>query len=393
VLAADAADAGGLEIAELDAGLQRGLRGLLPAASAIGNPVDLRAGASAQDYAVAIGALAQAGAADAILTIFAPAPAATAEEVARAVHTAAQAAPELTFASVYMGSDVAAAGAEDERRVPGFPFPEDAARALAHAGRYGSWRARAPGIAVDFRHTRPEEAAAIIARGLGSGAGWLDPDAVTSLLDCYGLPLLAARVVRGVSAAVAAAAEIGTPVALKAVAAGLVRKDGAGGVRLGLRNGAEIRRAAREMRAAVAASGHRLDAFLVAPMASGGVELTVGVALDASFGPVIVCGVAGRLPRDAAVRITPLTDVDAREMVESLQDLQLLSGAGGATPCDLAAIETVLLRLSALVEAHPEVAELDLSPLLAGVDGAVILDARVRLQAPAPARALSALRS
>ena len=177
---------------------------------------------------------------------------------------------------------------------------------------------------------------------------------------------------------------------------GLLHRSDVGAVRLGLHSGAEVRRAASEIRAAVSASGHRLDGFVVQPMAPTGVELLVGVAHDASFGPVIVCGPAGataELMGDAAARITPLTDTDAREMLRTLRTFPLLSGYRGSTPCDIEAIEDVLLRLSALVEAHSEVAELDLDPLVAAQHGAVVVDARVRLEAPPPPRPLSALRA
>jgi acyl-CoA synthetase (NDP forming) len=111
---------------------------------------------------------------------------------------------------------------------------------------------------------------------------------------------------------------------------------------------------------------------------------------------VLVCGaggVAAELLGDVAVRITPLTDLDAHEMVRSLRTFPLLDGYRGAPKCDVPAIEDVLLRLSAMVENHPEIAELDANPLLAGPDGAVIVDARVRIEQPAPARPLGALRT
>jgi len=397
VLAADAAHAGGLEVVQLTSRLKRALRDFLPASASVENPVDLLASAAAEDYSRAIAALVDAAAADAILTIFAPSPSCAAAEVAREVHAAARAAPDITFASVYMGCDGGVVAADaGEARVPSFDFPEEAARALAHAGRYGSWRARAPGKVVQFTDTRPDEAAAIIVGGLGGGGGWLGPAEVASLLDCYGLPLLEARVVGSAEAAVAAAAELRGPVALKAVAAGLVRKRDAGALRLGLETGAEVRRAASEIRAAVTAAGHRLEAFLLQPMATGGVELTVGIAHDANFGPVMVCGPAdatAALLHDTAARITPLTDVDAREMLQSLRSYPLLVGGGGGAPCDLGAIADVLGRLSALVETHPEVAELDLSPLLAREQGAVVIDARVRLETPPPPQTLLALRA
>jgi acyl-CoA synthetase (NDP forming) len=124
-------------------------------------------------------------------------------------------------------------------------------------------------------------------------------------------------------------------------------------------------------------------------MAEPGVELLVGVVHDESFGPVIACGAGGtsvELLHDAAVRITPLTDLDAAEMLRSLRTFPLLEGYRGSPRCDTAAVEDVLLRLSALVEAHPEVAELDANPLIASPRGALIVDARVRV-APAPAPA------
>ena len=140
--------------------------------------------------------------------------------------------------------------------------------------------------------------------------------------------------------------------------------------------------AAREIEASLASTGHELESLIVQPMAAAGVELLIGVVHDASFGPVIACGAGGtsaELLGDVAVRITPLTDVDASEMLRSLRTFPLLDGYRGAERCDVAAVEDALLRLSALVEDHPEVAELDANPLLAGPDGALIVDARVRL--------------
>ena len=397
ILCADACATDGLEVVALPADLRRRLRGVLPADASLANPIDLRAGASGEDYRQTIELLGRSGACDAVLTIFVPPLGSAAGDVERAIHKAASAAPALTVASVFMGSDVVVEQPPAQgSRVPRFGFPEDAVRALAHVARYSSWRTRPPGRMLECRGARPDEAAAIIARALGGDEQWLGPDAVAGLLDCYGLPLLGARVVRSAGEATAAAGEFAGPVALKALVGGLVHRSDVGAVRLGLQCGAEVRRAASEIRAAVTAFGHQLDGFVVQPMAPPGVELLVGVAHDPSFGPVIVCGSAGataELMGDVAARITPLTDADAHEMLQALRTFPLLSGYRGSTPCDLAAIEDVLLRLSALVEAHSEVVELDLDPLVASPHGAVVVDARVRLEAPPPPRPLSALRA
>ena len=129
-------------------------------------------------------------------------------------------------------------------------------------------------------------------------------------------------------------------------------------------------------------------------MGAQGLELLMGVVHDESFGPVLACGAGGtsaELLKDVAVRITPLTDVDAREMLRGLRSYPLLAGYRGAPACDVGAVEGILHRLSAMVEAHPEIAELDFNPVIANSEGAVILDARVRLSATPPQRPLDAL--
>ena len=397
ILGADACRTDGLDVVELPAQVRRRLGRLLPAGAGVANPIDMLASATAEQYRKTIGVLSDSGVCDAILTINVAPLLSVAGDVAREIAVAAQAAPQLTLASVFMGADVAAADAvSDAARVPSFGFPEEAVRALAHAARYGAWRGRPAGTVTVPPDCRPDEAAAIIAGALGGGTFWLGPPDVAALLDCYGLPLLAAHVVRGAGDAADAAAELGGPVALKALVDGLVHRSDVGAVRLGLHSGAEVRRAASEIRATVSASGHRLDGFVVQPMVAPGVELLVGVAHDASFGPVIVCGPGGpsaELMGDAVARITPLTDSDALEMLRSLRTFPLLTGYHGSPPCDIGALQDILLRLSALVEAHSEVAELDLDPLVASPAGAIVVDARVRLEAPPPPRPLSALRA
>ncbi|HSO98051.1 MAG TPA: GNAT family N-acetyltransferase, partial [Solirubrobacteraceae bacterium] len=373
VLCADACQADGVRVPKLPASVQGALAAFLPAAATLANPVDMIASASAEDYRRTLRTLLDAEACDAILTIFVPPLVTAAADVATAIREVAASAPSVPIASVFMTSEgppaeLGAAGV----RVPGYEFPEDAARALALAAKYGRWRARPEGVLAPPARTHPESAAAITSRGLAAGAGWLDPASVSALLECYGLPLIASRVVPDAEGAAAAAAEIGGPVALKASAAGLVHKIDVGGVRLGLEGRAEVVTAAREMESALANAGFCLDGLIVQPMAPPGVELIVGVVNDHSFGPVLACGAGGttaELLRDVAMRITPLAAGDAQEMLRSLRTFPLLDGYRGAPPCDLAAVEDVLLRVSAMVEAHPEIEELDCNPLIAGPDG------------------------
>jgi len=388
IMCADACQADGVDVPELAPEVQSELAGFLPAAAALGNPVDMIATASGEDYRRALRALIDNDACDAILTIFVPALVTEAVEVATAISDVAQDARGVPIAAVFMTTEPPPGKLAAGRvRVPAYEFAEDAARAVALAARHGRWRATPVGTVPRFGDVAFTRAAAIIAQELGRGTDWLAPDRVGDLLECYGLPLVQTRVVADAEQAVAAAEALGGPVALKAIAAGLVHKGDAGGVVLGLDGPAAVRDAAAEIVAALAGEGHRLEGFIVQPMVSAGVELIVGVVHDRLFGPVLACGAGGttaELVKDVAVRITPVTDLDAHRMLRSLKTFPLLDGYRGAARCDLDAIEEVVLRVSAMVEAHPEIVELDCNPLIASVDRAVIVDARVRVEVAPP---------
>ncbi len=280
--------------------------------------------------------------------------------------------------------------------MPRFEFPEDAAGALARSAKYQLWRTRPPGAFGQPDACRPDEAAALLAQAVAVGDGWLDPQRTAVLLNCYGIPVVATRIVHGPQKAVAAAVELGGPVALKAYVPSLRRKSSIGAVRLGLLGEVAVRTAAREIGEKVRRAGRRLDGLAVQPMATPGVELMAGVVVDQSFGPVIACGAggpSGELLGDVAVRITPLSDLDAAELVRSLRTFPLLSGYDGATPCDVRAVEDVLLRLSALVEAHREIVEVEVHPLIAGPEGVQVVDAQIRVRDASPREPLASLRT
>jgi acetyl coenzyme A synthetase (ADP forming)-like protein len=388
ILCADACQADGVEVPELPVAVQQTLSEFLPAGASPRNPVDMLATASAADYRRALQALIDSKACDAVLAIFVPPLVTEADDVAVAIREVAETRPGVPIAAVFMSAEgPPAALRSDSVRVPGFEFPEDAARAVALAAKYGRWRSRPERQTVACDGTQPERAAAIISRELGSGAGWLSPAGVAELLECYGVPLIQTRLVADADEAVVAAGELGMPVTVKASARGLVHRTDAGGVRLGLDTAEAVRDAVAQIEASLAAAGHGLDGLVVQPMAPAGVELIVGVVNDHSFGPVLACGAGGaaaELIKDVTVRITPLTELDAHEMLRSLRTYPLLAGYRGAELCDVDAIEDVLLRVSAIVEAHPMIAEVDCNPLIVRPDGVVIVDARVRVEAPPP---------
>lgn len=387
ILAADACEAAGLEVPPLSETARAGLAEWLPSTAGIGNPVDMIASATADDYRRAIEEIANDARIDALIVIFAPPLVTRAEDVATAIRTAASGLQRpIPVMAVFMS----AAGAPAELRggavsIPSYTYPENAANALARAVRYEQWRARPEGNVPELLGIRREEAVAAVASMLAAGPSrWLDPQEARVLLRCYGLPLVQQLLARTPEEAAEAAGKLHGPVALKGIAPGVIHKTELQGVRLGLSAPAEVEAAAREITRAFAAAGHEIESFLVQQMAPPGVEMLVGVVRDRSFGPVVACAAGGteaELLKDVSVRITPLTDVDAGEMVRSLVTFPLLDGYRGAPRADVGALEDVLLRVSAMVEAHPEIAETDLNPVIVRPDGAVIVDARIRIEA------------
>jgi acetate---CoA ligase (ADP-forming) len=397
IMCADACEAGGLRVVELSGELQARLAEGLPAEAALANPVDMLASAPPEHYRRTVELVATSGEVDAVIVIFIPPLPADTAAVARAVREAAATAGPVPVLQVVMSAADPPPEDGDGPRLPRYRFPEDAAWALARAVEYGRWRRRPEGQVPELPEARNDEAAALFAAALADGPGphWLGPEQVARLLGCYGLPVAEWRLARSPEEAATAAAALGGPVALKAVAPQLVHKTEAGAVRLGLAGAAQVRAAAADMAEAVAAQGYVVEGFLVQRMVGGGVELLVGVVHDASFGPVVACGAGGtavELVKDVAVRITPLTDLDAAEMVRSLQTFPLLDGYRGAPKADVAALEDLLLRVSALVEAHPEIAELDCNPVMVLPHGAVVVDARVRVETATPPLPLGARR-
>ncbi len=411
IVCADACEALGLTVPALSDGTQRRLRERIPHAASVLNPVDLIASAGPSAYTEAIDMLAAAGEVDALIVISLPPFAAEATAVAEAVRDSAGRRHEMPILAVFMSSDGlpeailrgertqddgASAETNGLRTVPSFGFPEEAARALAHTVGYGAWRRAPVGAMPDLARVDADGAAATIASALLRGGGWLTVEEVERLLACYGLAVPPSEVARSARAAGAAADRLGGTVALKALGPGVLHKTDIGAIRLGLSGRAQVEREARALRKALTDAGHQADGFIVQRMVDGGVEMLVGVVHDPLFGPVVAVGAGGtaaELIKDVRVGLTPLTDLEAREMLRSLATFPLLDGFRGAPKADVAALEDVILRVGAMVEAHAEIAELDLNPVIALPEGALVVDARIRAEPAPAARPLLARRS
>jgi acetyl coenzyme A synthetase (ADP forming)-like protein len=378
ILCADACEAYGLELPPLADETRAALAGVVPGEASLANPVDLLGSATATTYEAAIGPVLADPNVDAVIALFVPPVVAGAEEVAAAIRsTVARLPREKPVVAVVVSADGApAALREPGSPVVSLPYPESAARALATALERTRWLARPLGREPVLDRVDTAAAGRIVA----AGQGWLAPADTRALLDSYGIPLVPERVAASADEAVAAASELGLPAVVKTAAPG-VHKTDIGGVALDLRDEGQVRAAVARIGAPV----------IVQPFLRGGTELLAGVVQDPMFGPLVAFGPGGALAEligEAGFRLAPLTDLDAEELVHSGKAGRLVAGFRGAAPADAAALVDLVLRLGRLAEDFPEVAELDLNPVLAGPDGCVAVDARVRIQVPDQARRL-----
>jgi acyl-CoA synthetase (NDP forming)/GNAT superfamily N-acetyltransferase len=410
VLAADACVEAGLVVHHTGSAAQRRLRAIVPPGGAVSGPVDTTATVTQAGFRRCLETIAAddsgntadspagagpRGRVDAVLALVLPT-AATGDLVA-AIREADVGVPIAAVVldqaesvrllprgpGVRREAEAEAGGSS----VPAYSYPESAAFALARAAGYGAWRSRPRGLVPDFPDLRTGRARELARRFLAASGdgGWLPPDQVSELLGYYGIPLVVTGSASSEDEAVRLAAEADGPVVLKADVRGVVHKTDAGAVQLDLRTAGDVRLGYRRL---AERFGARLRRVLVQPMITDGTEVIVGVASDPMFGPLVVFGLGGvatEVLADHAARLTPLTDADADELIRSVRSAPLLLGHRGSKPADITALRGTLLRVSRLADDLPELAELDLNPVIAGPDGVFPVDARVRL-APAEPR-------
>jgi acetyl coenzyme A synthetase (ADP forming)-like protein len=383
ILAADACESEGLTLPALSESTVAALRSFLPPAASVANPVDMIASASAAQYERALATMLADDAIDAMLVIFIPPLVTRGEDVAAAIRRVTAAKPGKPVLAIFMSS---APAAPLLAPVPWFRFPEAAAVALAHAARRAEWLRRPASTAPAYADLDHAAIAATVAPALARGGGWLTAIECTRLLDEAGIPRPATATVNSAEDAIREADAIGYPVALKGVGPELIHKSERRALALQLTNAEEVARAWHDLTERLGAA---MTAAIVQPMIAGGVEMLVGSVHDPTFGPVIACATGGtfaELIADAQFRISPVTELDAAEMIAGLRGAALLRGYRGKPAADQRALQDVLLRLSAVVDRCPEIRELDINPLMVLPHGCSAVDVRVRVdRAPAAA--------
>ncbi len=385
VLAADAAGDDGLVVPELSAEVQDRMAQHVSGTSGLSNPVDLGAGASAEGFVSALATMLASDEVDAVLAVVAATAVTDAAPLLDALVRERELGAAKPLLLVALGDlDVPAGHPSAFAR---FRSVEDATEALAHAVTYAAW------LAAPRGQSRPEDlgvatrartiAAAALASEATSTAGWLSYDDAKALLGCYEIDAPTGDLTIGRTQAAAAAQRIGYPVVLKVADPTVVHRTERRLVRAGLTSAAAVQHAVADFRREL---GGGMVPVLVQPQVGHGVELAIGVVRDARFGPLVMVaagGVATDVWSDRVFLMPAINDVDAARAVRSLRIWPLLAGHRGSPPVDVAAVERLILAVAQLALDVPELAELDLNPVIVTPEGVSCVDAKVRVDVPA----------
>jgi acetyltransferase len=394
VLAADALTSVGGRLATLAPETIAALNKTMPRTWSHGNPVDIIGDANPERYNAALSALLLDPDTDAVLVLNCPTAVASSTDAARAVASLARGSTRPVLTS-WIGDAVQreARAVFSASGVPTFDTPESAVRAFHHMVDYRRNQEvlRETPKASSTPDVDRAGAQTLLAAARNNNQEWLSAGDARALLACYRIlvnPTLAAVTPEDAGRA---AAKLGVPIALKINSPDVVHKSDVGGVVLDLAP-ADVVAAARRMASAIAKAkpGARIEGFTLEPMVHrpGAIEIIAGIASDPDFGPVILFGEGGtrvELVADRAIGLPPLNDPLACDLIGRAKIARALAGFRGTAPADLDALSGVLIRLSELAVDCPEVAELDINPLLVSSEGVIALDARVRLQDPARA--------
>ncbi|MCS6897195.1 MAG: acetate--CoA ligase family protein [Nitrospira sp.] len=389
VLCADSCAKEGLLVSELRQSTRFRLASFLPPMAALKNPVDVIGIATEDQHAAAVETLLMSDELDVLIIVHMSVNRTDNDRAAagiiRGIHAARQIGCHKPVYLCWMAEgDLDRRFTVDGEAIPTYRYPETPARVISRVLSYETWRRQSRGVASIPPSLDLSKAKTICAKALANrGRGWLRTEEIQSLLAAMNIPPVG-HLATTVEEAIALADTIGYPVAVKLASHQVLHKTELGAVFLNLSSGQAVKQAFETIDQKLAQAG-KLDAregMLVQPMVSGGVEVVVGVTRDSSFGPLIAFGLGGihvEILGDVQFGLAPLTDQDIARMIRNIKGYPLLTGYRGRPTVDVHAIEDVLIRISRLVEAIPEIAELDFNPIIALPEGqgCKIVDAKV----------------
>ncbi|MEE9556241.1 MAG: acetate--CoA ligase family protein [Candidatus Adiutricales bacterium] len=387
IMATDAAIRHNLALAEFSEATLEKLRKDLPPTASIRNPVDIIGDATHERYEAAIRHILQDESVHGAIVILTPQAMTDVLETAEILPRVAKNIDKPVLAS-FMGIVDVSEGVKylEQHNIPNYAFPEAAVRAMESTVRFGNL------LRLDKREVRRvaadrESASQIIKRFLADkDRHFMPEDEANILLQSYGFPVLRSQVVRDRSEIEKAVEDIGFPLAMKIISPDIIHKFDADGVRLKIQSLEEASSAFDEI--IENAKKFNPNAFikgvLVEMMARGGIEVILGATRNEKFGPICMFGLGGTFVethQDVSFRLAPMWEISAEIMMQSTKAYRVLTGVRGKKPSDIDAIKDCILRLSQMVSDHPEIAELDINPMIVYPEGegCVVADSRILL--------------
>ncbi|MBI2869674.1 MAG: GNAT family N-acetyltransferase [Chloroflexi bacterium] len=393
ITAADACSDHGILLPEPSSALVEAMRPGIRRDIRYGNPLDLTAGATADEFEASLRAVADDPDNDGALLIFIPPVVVQAESIAGAI---ARVAPlfrrqRKPLMACFMGQQgFKTQLAERGGFVPSYLFPESAVAALARTVEYTELSQKPRGVITRLRGINRRQAHDIISRALKASVQrplWLTPEQIDGLLRAYGIRSVATMFASGADEAAALAAKIGFPVAVKLASATITHKSDVGGVVLNLDSAEGVKKAYQGIQQRLTELGKpaEMQGVVVQEMVAEGIETIVGVTQDPTFGPLVLFGLGGvyaEMLQDVVLRLPPLSNLDAREMISSVRMSRIFEGFRGSPPSDTASLQDLLLRVSTMIEDMPQILEMDLNPVkvLPSGRGYRVVDARIMVR-------------
>ena len=386
VMATDALEKNGLVLATLQPETEQRLAEVLPAAANIHNPVDVLGDARADRYVAALDVVIADPGVDGVIVIVTPQTSTEIEETAQALVNES-AKSDKPLLGCWMGAKEASRGTQilAKNKIPNYPFPERAVGALGAMLRYHTWKQQ-PAVEIETFDVDKKAVVDLLAEVRAEGRTAIGDAEAQTILKAYGFTTPKSDVAPTPDEAVALCEEIGYPVVAKIASPDILHKSDIGGIIVGVSSADEMREAFDTLIAR--AKEHQPDATIwgvqVQEMVTNAREIIIGMNRDPQFGPLVMFGLGGiyvEVLKDVTFRVAPMSRIQADEMVRSIRSFKLLTGVRGQAASDLDAVGDAILRISQLVTDFPEIAELDINPLLVREQGqgAVAVDMRLIL--------------
>jgi acetyl coenzyme A synthetase (ADP forming)-like protein len=384
IMATDACERNGLQLASLRQETIEYLREHLPAAASVINPVDVLGDALADRYEMAIGTVLQDEGVGGVIVVLTPQVMTQIEETARAVGELSKKYDKPIFGA-FMGEATINKGVKilNQHQVPNYPVPERAVAAMGAMLHYRRWL-ECPPLQLETFEMDRDTIRRVLDEVKADGRLQIGDAEARAVLQACGVRVPASELAANPDEAVRIADEIGYPVVMKVASPDILHKSDIGGVKLGISNPTDVRDAFDLI--TYRASRYMPDAQIwgcqVQEMVTGGREVIIGMNRDPQFGPLMMFGLGGiyvEALKDVTFRVAPFSRREAKEMINEIRSIQLLRGVRGEPPVDMDAIVDTLLRMSQLVTEFPEIVEFDINPLIVYETGRGVVGVDMRL--------------